>query len=178
MPLKIAQLGQPVLRQPAAEVPAAEIATGAFQEFLEEMYATLRAAEGAGLAAPQVFDGRRIFLAAIMPPLAEEAPPEVEFFINPRLVHVSAEVASAWEGCLSFPELLVLVPRSRQARVEYLDRRGEAMVLDLDGFAARVVQHEFDHLEGILTIDRARSTRDIIKASEADDVLEKKAAKA
>jgi peptide deformylase len=173
MALKIAQLGQPVLRQVAPEVPHGEILDGAFQKLLDDMHATLREAEGAGLAGPQVFAGRRVFLAAILPPLEEDAPPEVEFFINPRLVHVSAETASAWEGCLSFPELLVLVPRHRQVRIAYLNRRGEAQLLDLDGFAARVVQHELDHLEGILTIDRARSTRDIIKASEADDVLEK-----
>jgi peptide deformylase len=176
MALKIAQLGQPVLRQVAAEVRPEEIREESFQNLLDQMHATLRDAEGAGLAGPQVFAGRRVFLGAILPPLSEEedAPPEVEFFINPRLVHVSAETASAWEGCLSFAELLVLVPRHRQVRIAYLNRAGEARLLDLEGFPARVVQHELDHLDGILTIDRARSTRDIIKASEADDVLEKK----
>jgi peptide deformylase len=169
--LTIAQLGQPVLRQVAAEVPPAEILSADFQRFLGDMHATLRGAEGAGLAAPQVFASRRVFLAAILPPPAEDAPPEVEVFINPRLVEVNQEAASAWEGCLSFPELLVYVPRFRQIRVEYVNARAEAAALDLDGFAARVVQHEFDHLQGILTIDRARSTHHIIKASEAADVL-------
>jgi peptide deformylase len=171
MPLKIAQLGQPVLRRVAAEVPRAEILSPDFQRFLQEMHVTLRAGEGAGLAAPQVYSSRRVFLAAILPPLAEDAPPEVEIFINPRLVRISEETAGAWEGCLSFPELLVFVPRLRRVRIEYLDARGEPRVLDLDGFPARVVQHEFDHLEGILTIDRAPTTRHIIKASEAEAVL-------
>jgi peptide deformylase len=172
MPLKIAQLGQPVLRQVAAEVPPEEIPGEDFQRLLADMLTTLRAAEGAGLAGPQVYAGRRVFLAAIVPPPAEGEPAGVECFINPRLVQVSTETASAWEGCLSFPELLVLVPRPLQVRIEYLNARGEDQVLDLDGFPARVVQHEFDHLEGILTIDRAVSTRHIIKGSEADDFQE------
>jgi peptide deformylase len=134
------------------------------------MLETLRAANGAGLAGPQVFAGKRIFLAAILPPPGEDDPPDVEVFINPRLVETSAETALAWEGCLSFPELLVLVPRPRRVVVEYLDRHGQPRALELEGFPARVVQHEYDHLEGILTLDRARSTRDIIKGSEIDAV--------
>jgi peptide deformylase len=169
--LKIAQLGQPILRQVAADVPPAEILNSDFQAFLDEMDATLQEAQGAGLAAPQVFAGRRIFLAAVLPPFAEDLPPEIEVFINPRLVPTTTTEADAWEGCLSFPELLVKVPRFLQVRIEYLDRQGQANVLDLEGFPARVVQHEHDHLEGILTLDRARSTHDIIKASEAEEVL-------
>ena len=173
MPLRVAQLGQPVLRHRAVDVPPAEMASAAFQEFLDQMHETLRAAEGAGLAAPQVFVSQRVFLAAIMPAAQEDAPPDVEFFINPQLVQLSADEASAWEGCLSFPELLVLVPRPLQVRVEYLNRHGQPMALELEGFPARVVQHEFDHLEGVLTIDRARSTHDIIKASEAEELFGK-----
>ena len=174
MPLKIAQLGQPVLRTMAAEVAAAEISTVAFQQFLDAMAATLEAAGGAGLAAPQVYVSRRVFLAAVLPPLAEDGDAEIECFINPRLVPLTTEETSAWEGCLSFPELLVLVPRPRQIRIAYLNARAEPTTLELAGFAARVVQHEFDHLEGILTIDRAVSTRHIIKASEAEEVLPNK----
>jgi peptide deformylase len=171
MPLEIAQLGQPVLRAVAAEVAAADIHSDEFQQFLDEMAATLEAAGGAGLAAPQVYVSRRVFLAAVLPPLAEDGDAELECFINPRLVPLTTEEASAWEGCLSFPELLVLVPRPRQIRIAYFNARGEPITLELAGFAARVVQHEFDHLEGILTLDRAQSTRHIIKASEAEEVL-------
>src|SRR5215813_9895294 len=110
MVLTIAQLGQPVLRQVAAEVPAEEVASPELQKLLEDMLETLRAAGGAGLAAPQVFSGRRIFLAAIHPPAAEGQPPGVEFFINPKLTPLTEERSLAWEGCLSFVELLVLVP--------------------------------------------------------------------
>jgi peptide deformylase len=170
MPLKVAQLGQPVLRQRAAEVPLEQIVSPPFQELLGDMFATLREQKGAGLAAPQVFVSQRMFLAAIVPPEEDGDPPEVEAFINPTITPLSAEKSEAWEGCLSFPELLVLVSRHRSVRIDYINALGEPDALELHDFPARVVQHEFDHLEGILTIDRAASTLDIIKASEIDTV--------
>jgi peptide deformylase len=172
MALKIAQLGQPVLRQAAVPVAPEEVATPELQGLIDAMLQTLEDAHGAGLAGPQVFVSKRLFLAGILPPRAEDGPPEVEVFINPRIVSASEELTLAWEGCLSFVELLVLVPRHRRIRVEYLSRHGDPRALDLEGFGARVVQHEYDHLEGILTLDRAPSTRHIIKASEIDTVLE------
>lgn len=172
MALKIAQLGQPILRHVAAEVPPETVAAPEFQEFLAAMRETMTASRGVGLAAPQVFAGLRVFLAAVLPPTAEDAPPGIEVFINPRLTPLTDERARAWEGCLSFPELLVLVPRVRALRVDYLDAQGQERALELVGFPARIIQHEHDHLDGILTIDRAESTRDIVKASEIDAVLE------
>jgi peptide deformylase len=174
MPLKIAQLGQPVLWQVAQAVPLEEIASEAFQSFLKDMLATLRLHEGAGLAAPQVYSSRRVFLAAIMPAPDDDAPPEVEVFINPRLTQITEEQIESWEGCLSFPELVVKVPRFTQIRVDYLNAQGKPAALRLEGFPARVIQHEYDHLEGILTLDRMASPRDIIKTSEADEILKKK----
>lgn len=174
MRLKIAQLGQPVLWQPAMPVEAEEIGGASFQQFLADMKETLVAEQGAGLAAPQVFAGRCAFLARVMPSKSEDEPPGIEVFINPKIVAASAEKSGAWEGCLSFPELLVLVERHQAVRVEYLNERGEAKRLELFGFPARVIQHEYDHLDGILTLDRARSSRHIIKASEID-AIEKEA---
>src|SRR5207244_12631648 len=107
----------------------------------------------------------------ILPPANKEDKAGVEVFINPQLSALTDQAESAWEGCLSFSELLVLVPRLRAVRVDYLDAGGQTKALALEGFPARVVQHEFDHIEGILTIDRAESTLDIIKASEIDAVL-------
>ena len=172
MPLEIAQLGQPVLWQVAQEVHVEEIGSAPFQELLEEMRETLSEQKGAGLAAPQVFASVRLFLAAIVPPEDADGPPGVETFINPTLTPLSDESDQAWEGCLSFPELLVYVRRYKAVRIEYLNAQGEPRVLDLEDFPARVVQHEFDHIEGVLTIARAQSPRHIIKASEIEDVLE------
>lgn len=173
MILTIAQLGQPVLRERAAELDPASIVAPEMQQFLQDMRETLAAAGGVGLAAPQVFRGQRLFLAAILPALDPEGPPEIETFINPLLTHASPEKAAGWEGCLSFAELLVLVPRHRAVRMTYLDAEARPCVIDLHGFAARVVQHELDHLDGILTLERAASTRDIIKASEFESVVKK-----
>src|SRR4051812_45583158 len=119
--LKIAQLGQPVLRQVAAEVPVEHIHTPEFQEFLAQMFETLEAAHGAGLAAPQVFASKRVFLAGVIPSPDEDGVPGVEAFINPRITPLGEEKVKGWEGCLSFAELLVLVPRYRAVRVDYLD---------------------------------------------------------
>ena len=174
MSLEIAQLGQPVLWERAEEVEPAEILSPAFQEFLREMHATLLEQKGVGLAAPQVFEGVRVFLGAILPPDEPDGFPNVEAFINPRLTPLTQEMKSGWEGCLSFPELLVLVPRYRAVRIDYIDAKGLASTQYLLGFQARVIQHEHDHLDGILTIDRAESKRDIIKASELEAVLEER----
>jgi peptide deformylase len=182
MTLAIAQLGQPVLRRLAEPVPPHLFGVPDFLEFLEAMQATLVAAGGAGLAAPQVFVSRRVYLARVAPPPPHLQPlspegggaggeGEPEVFVNPRLVALSKETAAAWEGCLSFPELLVLVSRPRRVRVEYFDPYGRPKTLDLEGFPARVVQHEYDHLDGVLTLDRAASPRDIVKASEIEAVL-------
>ena len=171
MVLKIAQLGQPVLRQVAAEVSADEVRSPEFQQFLRDMHETLEASRGVGLAAPQVFRSQRVFLAAVLPPASEGARAGVETFINPQVTFLTDEGVAAWEGCLSFQELLVLVPRCRAVRVDYLDAGGNPRTLELTDFPARVVQHEFDHLNGILTIDRADSTLDIVKASEIDAVI-------
>jgi peptide deformylase len=171
MTLRIAQLGQPVLREEARPVAPEEVTSPEFQAFLQAMRETLAAAGGVGLAGPQVFAGVRVFLARVGPPRAEGEPAPPAVFINPRLTALSDERVSRWEGCLSFPELLVLVPRSRQVRIEYLDESGQAHELDLADFPARVVQHEYDHLDGVLTLDRAESTHHIIKASEAESVL-------
>jgi peptide deformylase len=173
MLLPIAQLGQPVLRRAAEPVPPEMIATADFQRFLEAMRHTLTHHRGAGLAAPQVFVGRRVFLAQVAEPAEDEdaPPPPAEVFINPRVVAASDDTDGGWEGCLSFPELLVYVRRPRRVRVEALDAQGRARTLDLEGFAGRVVQHENDHLDGVLTLDRAASTRDVVKSSEIEAVL-------
>jgi peptide deformylase len=172
MTLAIAQLGQPVLRKVAEEIPAAEIGSPEFQRFIDDMQATVQENKGAGLAGPQVFASRRVFLAKVLPAKQEDGEREFDVFINPKITPLTREQVLGWEGCLSFPELLVLVPRVRVARVEYLNRHGEHKSLELEGWPARIVLHEYDHLDGILTIDRAPNTRYIIKGSEVEAAME------
>ena len=116
MILQIAQLGQAVLRQKAADIPPEEIATPEFQRLLQDMQETLRSQKGAGLAGPQVFTSRRVFLAGVLSPSTPDGPRGIEVFINPRFTAASAETDWSWEGCLSFPELLVLVQRHQAVR--------------------------------------------------------------
>jgi peptide deformylase len=168
MTLQIAQLGQPVLRRKAHEVSVEEFHTPGFQLLVEQMLETVRESHGIGLAGPQVFSHLRLFLAAVLPPETEDGPPGFEVFINPKLHFGADKLLYGWEGCLSFQELLVLVPRHESVHIEYLDRHCTPRVLELRDFAARVVQHEFDHLEGILTLDRTPSPQYIIKASELE----------
>ncbi len=172
MILEIAQLGQPVLRERAQEIAPDELGSEEFQRLLQDMHETLQNEKGAGLAGPQVFAAKRVFLGAVHPPATEDGPRGVEVFINPTLTAVAAETAFSWEGCLSFPELLVLVERHEAVRIDYVNAAGEPKTMVLTDLAARIVQHEHDHLEGILTIDRAPSTRYIVKASEIDAVRE------
>lgn len=172
MALKIAQLGQPILRQRAEEISSETLQSEEFQQFIDDMLSTVTEAHGAGLAGPQVFSNKRIFLAAVLPTDDEDEIPGMEVFINPKLSATTEEATLAWEGCLSFLELVVLVPRVQGVKVDYLDRNGKAKTLELTDWPARVVQHEYDHLDGILTIDRAPSTKYIVKASEIDAARE------
>jgi peptide deformylase len=168
MALPIAQLGQPVLRRVAAEIPIGDIKTPSFQQFVDDMLAAVAEHQGAGLAGPQVFAERRIFVAKVLSSNQQETERELEVFINPRISALTKEPVLAWEGCLSFPELLVLVPRVGRVRLDYLNRHAEPRTLELEAWPARIVQHEYDHLQGILTLDRAPSPRYIIKASEIE----------
>jgi peptide deformylase len=168
MALTIAQLGQPVLRQKAVPVSAEELSSPVLQQLIDDMLETMTKENGAGLAGPQVFQSKRLFVARILPTTDPDEIPGVEVLVNPRIVAASVETSAAWEGCLSFPELLVKVARPLAVRIEFVSRGGEARVRELQGLRARVVLHEQDHLDGILTIDRAASTLDIVKASEIE----------
>jgi peptide deformylase len=167
----VAQLGQPVLRTPAVDVSIDQIGSPEFQAFIDHMHAVLASTGGVGLAAPQVFRSLRLFLAALPDPNdADEL--AIETLVNPRFSDLSSEMEDRWEGCLSFIELMVLVPRHVGLTVDYLDRAGKPKKVRLTDFPARVVQHENDHLDGVLTIDRAKSPLHIIKASEYDDLYD------
>lgn len=159
--LKIAQLGHPVLRQKAKVVTSEEIQTDEFQDLIESMFATLVDADGVGLAAPQVHENKCLFIVRIQPDKPEEDKepaepmPEIrQVFINPEITNRSGEVATDWEGCLSFFKLRGLVPRPKSITVKALNRDGKEFEIKTSDFHARVVQHEFDHLEGVLYPDR------------------------
>ncbi len=165
--LKVAELGHEILRKKAAAVPVEEIVSPDFQDFLEDMIATLKDSTGVGLAAPQVYESKRVMImhsfATPRNPKAPEFGPAA--LINPRIISKSAKKVSGWEGCLSFPGIRGLVPRHYSVEVEYTDRTGKKFKKVFKDFLARIFQHEFDHLEGVVFLDRIKG-KDIITEKE------------
>lgn len=154
--LPIAKLGEPVLRQVAAEVDPAELAVSETQQLIDDMIETMRSVGGLGLAAPQVFVSKRI--AVIEPKPNARYPDAAEHgllvVVNPVFSNASPILSEGWEGCLSIDNLRGRVPRHTSITVAALDRDGQPFRLDAQGFLAVVLQHELDHLWGKLFIDR------------------------
>lgn len=163
---QIAQLGQPVLREPVRAI--ANPADPAVQTLIDEMLATVADADGVGIAAPQVYEPLSLFIVASRPnPRYPHAPAMTPTaMINPEIVWASADTDTAWEGCLSVPGLRGLVPRHRRIGVRYLTRTGELREEEYDGFIARIFQHEFDHINGLVFLDRVKDSRQLVTEKE------------
>ena len=166
--LEIAEMGREILRARAAEV--ALPAGGDLRRLAADMAATMEAAEGVGIAAPQVFAGVRVMIVA---PRGGGRYPNVEggevagfAAFNPEIAAASGEMEEDWEGCLSVPGLRGLVPRHRVISAVWRDAEGKRCAAELQGFAARVFQHELDHLDGVLFLDRVRGLGDLITENE------------
>jgi peptide deformylase len=148
---KLHLLGSPVLRQRAAPVAAVDEEV---QRLVDDLFETMRAAKGVGLAANQVGVARRVAVVDT----GEEAPPPL-VLVNPRLVQVSDSTETVEEGCLSIPDLYGDVERPLAVVLEALDREGRPFRIDLSGFKARAVQHEIDHLDGVLFLDHLSAVK-------------------
>jgi peptide deformylase len=153
--LKVARMGNPVLRQKARPIEPKELKTVPLQKLIDDMIATMQEYSGVGLAAPQVHESLRIFVAHLHPD--GRGGDEPIAVINPEIEVVGNGVVEGWEGCLSIPEIRGRVPRAAQIRVSALDRHGKRIEINAKDFPARVIQHETDHLNGILFFDRMRS---------------------
>ena len=159
---RIIRMGHPALRQPALEVPDAEIGSESLHRLVADMVDTLHDYGGIGLAAPQINEPLRLAILEI--PGGETrygqlAPRPLTVCINPRIEVLDAKTAGYWEGCLSVPGLRGFVERPQRIGVEYLDLQGGRHSLIAEGFEATVFQHEFDHLDGMLYLDRIRDMR-------------------
>jgi peptide deformylase len=172
---KIARMGHPVLRRPASRVhdpKAPEI-----RALVADMVETMEDADGAGLAAPQVHVGLRVVIFHV--PVKRQSDGEeletddeplavpLTVLINPEVEALDEETALGWEGCLSVPGLMGAVPRWRRVRYRGFDLDGNLIVREADGFHARVVQHECDHLDGILYPQRMTDLSLLLFADEA-----------
>lgn len=150
--LKVARMGHPVLRAKARTVDKSEIKNPDIQQFIDSMIDTMYEYSGVGLAAPQVHESLRVFVAMLDPDGRGEG--DAVTFINPEISIVGDQKVEGWEGCLSIPEIRGRVPRAQHIKVSALDRTGKRFELELKDFPARVVQHETDHLDGVLFLDR------------------------
>ena len=158
--LKVARMGHPVLRAKARPLQAAEIRSPLVQQLIDDMFETMHEYQGVGLAAPQVHAGVRLFVAGIARGPEDEADaddvPEMAL-INPEISVIGRETAEDWEGCLSIPDIRGRVPRAKQIVVRAYDRTGKRIEMKASNFTARVIQHETDHLDGVLFFDRMKS---------------------
>ena len=152
--LKVSRMGHPVLRQRTGLIQPDEINTASMQRLIDDMFDTMNEYAGIGLAAPQVHQELRLFVAGVHDPDATMQP---VVMINPEIEVIDEEEEEDWEGCLSIPDIRGKVFRAKNIRVRSLDRYAKPQQLTATGFPARVIQHETDHLNGVLFVDRMTS---------------------
>ena len=153
---KIIRMGHPALRIPAQPVDKADVGSQALHQLVADMIDTLHDYGGIGLAAPQINEGIRVAIIELpegATRYGDTARVPLTIFVNPKLTTLGDDTAGFWEGCLSVPGLRGYVERPQHVKVEYTDMQGHGHEIEMKGFAATVVQHEFDHLDGRLYID-------------------------
>jgi len=153
--LKVARMGHPVLRRRARALDKSDLRHPALQKLADDMIETMHEYHGVGLAGPQVHEGLRLFVAMLDEEPGEDS--EAIVAINPEIVPNGPAIEEGWEGCLSIPDIRGMVPRYTDVTLRALDRNGRTFEMRLRGFPARVAQHETDHLDGVLFVDRMKS---------------------
>jgi len=151
--LKVSRLGHPVLRMESKRLAKEALSSPAIQTLIDNMMQTMVEYSGVGLAAPQVHESLAI---AVIESHGPRGDIPMLVLVNPDVTILDEEIVEDWEGCLSIPDMRGRVPRWRRLRVDALDRHGNRLELTAEGFAARVIQHEFDHLMGKVYVDRMR----------------------
>ena len=157
--LKVARMGHPVLRQRGRPLDHSDLRSARVQKLIDDMIETMREYNGVGLAAPQVHESLRLFVALFADEPDDRTAAAV--IVNPEIVSNTHSREEGWEGCLSIPDVRGLVPRVTDITVKGLDREGRAIELRLRDFPARVAQHETDHLDGVLFLDRMTSMQSL-----------------
>jgi peptide deformylase len=157
--LKVARMGHPVLRRRGRALEKADLKNALLQKFFDDMIETMYEYHGVGLAAPQVHESLRVFVAMLDEEPDEKS--EAAVVINPEIMPNAPTIEEGWEGCLSIPDIRGMVPRHTEISLKALDRNGKNVELVLKGFPARVAQHETDHLDGVLFFDRMRSMQSL-----------------
>lgn len=172
--LQISQLGNPVLRRQAQTIenPKDE----QLQKLIDNLIHTAQNANGVGIAAPQVAQSYRLLIVASRPSARYPQAPTMEptAMINPQIIARSNDVVKDWEGCLSIPGIRGLVPRSQAIEIEYTARDGKLHRQELRDFVARIFQHEYDHLDGIVFLDRVENAQELMAEEEYQEQIVKK----
>ena len=170
---EIAQLGAKVLRLQAQAVT--DIQSAELQQIIDSMQNTLATTQGVGIAAPQMSISKQIIIVASRPTPRYPSAPLMEptVMINPSFQTLSDTREKEWEGCLSIPGIRALVPRYTEILIKYTNQQGGLVETQLEGFVARVFQHEYDHLEGKVYLDRVEDNRDIVAESEYFKIFSK-----
>lgn len=153
---EVIKMGNPLLRKVSQTVGLKEMATAGFQKFIDDLIETMRSETGVGIAAPQVGVLKRVFSMEIKdnPRYPDKQTYPLCLVINPEIEFLSQEKEDSWEGCLSIPGIRGQLKRYKSIKLTGLNRNGEKLETELSGFPAIVAQHELDHLNGILFIDR------------------------
>ena len=169
--LEIAELGAPVIRERAVEIT--NFQDSALQAFIDDLFVTADDRHGMGIAAPQVYASKRIIILSPRPNARYPYAPTMEptAMINPEMTWSSSETEKDWEGCLTVPGLRGLVPRHRAIRVQYQTREGALKDAAFEGFLARIFQHEVDHLDGVVFLDRMETTKDLVTEKEWQNLI-------
>ncbi|MEM9275998.1 MAG: peptide deformylase [Cyanobacteria bacterium P01_F01_bin.143] len=164
--LDIAELGNPILRCHAKSIET--VAEPRILQLIDDLIATAEFRNGVGIAAPQVSESCRLFIVASRPSIRYPQAPKMSptAIINPAIISYSNEIVTDWEGCLSIPGLRGLVPRDRAVEVEYTNIAGDRVRKIFTDFIARIFQHELDHLNGMVFIDRLESNKDLYTEGE------------
>lgn len=172
--LQVVQLGDPILRKKANSIKTFK--DPLIQELIDDLIFTVIDVDGVGIAAPQVYRSLKIFILASHPnPRYPNAPyMKPTAIINPKILFKSKEQFKDWEGCLSIPGIRALIPRSKNIKVEYYSREGKFHKKEFKDFIAKIFQHEYDHLQGLVFLDRVENSKDIISEKEYQKLFKKK----
>ncbi len=158
---KIIKIGDPLLRKNSENVHPDELGTKEFKKLIRDMFDTMRHAEGVGLAAPQIGILKKIVVVGSDPeddgPVNSRVPERI--LINPEITPITESVDGNWEGCLSVPAMRGYVERPNQIKMKWMDEKGNSHEETFKGYPAIVYQHECDHLNGVLYVDRLKSTK-------------------
>lgn len=172
----ICRMGNPILRKKTAQVSKDFLLSDDFAQLLADLFDSMKHYGGIGIAAPQIGVDRQVAIIELMGfnRYGEEVNLPLTAFINPKITFLTQDEQGFWEGCLSVPGLRGYVERPKKIKVNYLDPKGTEQELIAEGFLATVLQHELDHLEGVLYVDRVKDPKLLTYQEEFEEFIQEK----